>query len=134
MSEDIEKTKRMATGEETLDKDIKGAMLIKMMEDYAMENKDGDLILALANSPLVSETSEAGQTLRFIAEREPDSATAKIQEVRKVREKVAEKRRRGKTKQQVKDNLKIGLEEKIAKGEKKASKYAWQSLIDEMIC
>ena len=49
------------------------------MEDYAMDKRDGDLILELANSPLVSATSEAGQTLHLISERVPDSATAKIQ-------------------------------------------------------
>jgi len=132
MEENIDKAKRMATGKEVLDKDIKGAMLIKMMEDYAMENKDGELILELANSPLVSATSEAGQTLRLIRERFQDSATMKINEVKKIRENVAKKKRRGKTKQETKKNMKNSLEAKIDSS--KTSKYSWEQLIEDMIC
>ena len=134
MKEDIERAKRMATGKEPLSDGIKGAMLIKMMEDYAMEQRDGDLILALANSPLVSETSEAGQTLRLTRERSPDSATARIQEIKKARKDVAKKKRRGKTDKQIKDKMKKDLEEKISKNNKKISKNSWEAFVEEITC
>ena len=132
MADDINKAKRMAIGEELLDPNIKGAMLVKMMEDYAMAAKDGDFILALANSPLVSETSEAGQTLRLIRERVQDSATQKISEIKKEREGVAKKKRRGKTEKDVKKDMKKALDTKIKT--KKVSKYDWNNLISEIAC
>jgi len=134
MMENIDKAKRMAIGEESLDSNIKGAMLVKMMEDYAMDQKDGEFILELANSPLVSETSEAGQTLRLIREREPDSATAKMQEVKKERENAAKKKRKGKTKKQITDKMKKSLGEKISQKKRKVNKYAWESFINEITC
>ncbi|HDY66708.1 MAG TPA: hypothetical protein ENH85_02830 [Candidatus Scalindua sp.] len=134
IDEDIEKAKRMAIGEQPLEEGIKGALLVKMVEDYAMDNKDGELILALANSPLVAETSVAGQTLRLIAERIPDSATAKIKEVEKERKKVAKKKLKGKTVKQVKAEIKQDLKGKLEKDSKKISKFSWQALINEVTC
>ena len=134
IDEDIEKAKRMAIGEQPLEEGIKGALLVKMVEDYAMDNKDGGLILALANSPLVAETSVAGQTLRLIAERIPDSATAKIKEVEKERKEVAKKKLKGKTVKQVKAEIKQDLKGKLEKDSKKISKFSWQALINEVTC
>jgi len=134
METNIERAKKMATGVEPLDNNIKGAMLVKMMEDWAMENRDGAFIAELVKSPLVSETSEAGQTLRLTRERTPDSATAKIQEVKKTREEVAKKRRRGKTQAQERGKIKEGLDKKMEQGKKKISKRSWDSLIDEIAC
>jgi len=134
MEDNIERAKAMAIGEEPLDKDIKGAILVKMIEDYAMENEDGELILALANSPLVSETSVAGQTLRLIGERIQDSATRKIKEIEKERKEVAKKKLKGKTTKQVKAELKKDLKGKIEEKSKKISKHSWEALINEIIC
>ncbi|HDZ18822.1 hypothetical protein LCGC14_1113800 [marine sediment metagenome] len=134
MEDNIERAKAMAIGEEPLDPDIKGAILVKMIEDYAMENEDGELILALANSPLVSETSIAGQTLRLIGERVPDSATAKIKEVERERKKVAKKKLKGRTAIQEKEQIKKGLKEELKEKTKKISKHSWEALIDELTC
>lgn len=134
MEDNIERAKAMATGEEPLDKDIKGAILVKMIEDYAMENKDGELILALANSPLVSETSIAGQTLRLIGERIPDSATAKIKEIERERKKVAKEKLKDRTAIQEKEKIKKGLKEKLKEKSKKISKSSWEALINELTC
>jgi len=132
MEQDIEKAKRMALGEEALDPDIKGATLIKAIEDYAMENRDGQLLQDLANSPLITETSEAGQTLRLLAERDPDSAMAKMQEVRAEREKVAKVRKKGKTTTQIKSEMKGNLNEKISKT--KPNKSSWEKLLLDISC
>lgn len=132
MLSDLEKAKRIATGKEELPKEIKGASLIKAMEDYAMETKDGELALELAKSPLVSETSEAGQTLRLTRERTPDSATAKIKEVISEREKSAERKLKGKTSSGIKNDFKNNIKEKIIKS--RPTKYDWNNFIDSIKC
>jgi len=132
MAKDIEKAKRIAIGEEPLPKGLKGATAIKAVEDYAMEQADGALAMKLAKSPLMKETSEAGQTLRLLAEREPDSATAKIREVILERKNAIEKKLKGITSEKVKSKMKDSLKKKIAKT--KTSKYTWNNLVEEIVC
>ena len=134
MTSDIAKARRIAIGIEPLPKEIKGATALKAMEDYAMEKGNGKLALELANSPLARETSEAGQTLRLIAEREPDSATARIQEIVRERTKATEVKLRGQSAKKVKSGMKVDLDSKIAKAKAKPTKYAWTTLIDEITC
>jgi hypothetical protein len=74
----------------------------------------------------------AGQTLRLAAERTPDSATAKIREIQKVREEIANKKMGGKTAGKLKEELKQGLKEKIAKT--KATIKDWNAFLDEIKC
>jgi len=100
------------------------------MEDYAMETKNGRLAAELARSPLVSETSVAGQTLRLTAERTPDSAVAKIKEVAKIRETEAKKKAKGKSLDKIEAEIKKSLKEKIAK----KSKLDWQIFVDNITC
>jgi len=97
-----------------------------------METGDGLLARDLARSPLLKETSEAGQTLRLLAEREPDSATAKIREVAKAREEVATKKLRGMNETKAKSEIKSGIKEKVAKT--KANNYDWVRLVDDFTC
>jgi len=132
MTKDIELAKRIATGKEPLPPNLKGATAIKAMEDYAMETGDGLLARDLARSPLLKETSEAGQTLRLLAEREPDSATAKIREVALERTAVAEKKMKGLKPDKIKSEIKKGITEKVAKA--KVNKYDWKNLISEIQC
>ena len=132
MTKDIELAKRIATGKEPLPPNLKGATAIKAMEDYAMETGDGLLARDLARSPLLKETSEAGQTLRLLAEREPDSATAKIRELALERTAVAEKKLKGLKPDKIKSEIKAGIKQKVAKV--KANKYDWKNLISEIQC
>jgi len=64
---------------------LRGGALIKAAEEYIKQTGDSKMAYELANSPLVSETSAAAQEMRLAAEREPDSATARLQEIRKIR-------------------------------------------------
>jgi len=132
MDRDIEMAKRISTGKESLPKELKGATALSAMEDYAMETRDGQLALDLANSPIASEISTAGQTLRLTVERTPDSATAKIREIVKEREKVVEKKLKGKTADKTKSEIKKGLQDKITKA--KPSKYDWNAFVDSITC
>lgn len=83
---DVEKARRVINGTEPLPEGIKGTSLITGMEEYIKKNPNADLAYELANSPLVSETSLAAQELRLAAERNPDSATAKLIEIKKARQ------------------------------------------------
>jgi len=132
MSKDIERAKRIALGQEALPEGLKGAAVVKALEDYAMETRNGQLAQQLANSPLVTEISKSGQTMRLAAEREPDSATAKIREIAKERETVAEKKLRGRNKTQVESEIKKGLTEKIKS--QKPTKASWEKFLEEIKC
>ena len=132
MKTDIEKAKRVATGKEVLPPELKGSTALKAMEEYAMETRDGQLASELANSPLASETSVAGQTLRLLAEKDPNSAIIKIQEIMKERQMSAEKKLLGKTPEKVKTEIKESLKEKVKKN--KPSKKSWERFIDEITC
>lgn len=129
---DIEKAKRVALGIEPLPEGLNGATVIATMEKYALENKDGELMAELAKSPLVSETSMAGQTLRMTAEREPESAVRKIKEIIKTRKEAIEKKLKWKKPEQIKSGIKKSLEKEIEKT--KPNKYSWEKLITEITC
>lgn len=80
---DLEKSRSIIRGEEPLPDGLKGTALITAMEEHLKNNPDADIAQELANSPLVSATSEAAQELRLAAERTPDSATSKLSELKK---------------------------------------------------
>jgi len=86
---DIEGARAIVRGERSLPSDLKGTSLIIAMEEHIKNNPSADLAFELANSRLVSETSAAAQELRLAAERTPDSATARLVEIRKAREEKA---------------------------------------------
>lgn len=86
---DIDAARAVIRGDKPLPDGLRGTALITAMEDYIKKNPDADMAYELANSPLVSATSEAAQELRLAAERTPDSATAKLQELRQAQEKQA---------------------------------------------
>lgn len=89
VNSDLERARAVIRGDRPLPAGMKGTALITAMEDYIKKNPDPDLAYELANSPLVTATSEAAQELRLAAERTPDSATAKLQELRQAQEKQA---------------------------------------------
>jgi len=128
----MDRVHRIVNGQESLPSEINAGMFVSTIDTLAMETRDGKLALDLLNSPLVTETSVAGQTLRFLQEREQDSATAKMNELKKAREKGVEKRRGKKSEAQTKEQMKKQLEKRIRKT--KPSKYAWTQLIDEIQC
>ena len=132
MIQDINRAKRIATGKEALPKDLLGITAWKAMETYAMETNDAQLALDLAKSPIATENSEAAQTLSFTRGRDPDTATAKIQEVIKTRESSTEKKLSGKKPTKVKEEIKNSVKEKVMKS--KPSKHDWAAFIREIKC
>lgn len=85
---DLDKARAVIRGEEPLPSGMKGTALITAMEDYIKKNPNADLAYELANSPLVTGTSEAAQEMRLAAERTPDSAAAKLAEIKAAQAKI----------------------------------------------
>ncbi len=83
LSSDFEQARAITRGEVPLPKEINASMFIRGMEEYVKESGSTELAYEVANSPLVTATSEAAQTLRFAQEREPDSASSKLAQIRK---------------------------------------------------
>lgn len=92
MLQDPERVQRIISGAEKLPSDIRGGSFIKAVEEAALEKSDAVTLEKLAKSKLTSETSVHAQEMRMLAERDPDSVVAKIQEVRKAREQALKKR------------------------------------------
>lgn len=129
LMKDEEKTLNVIRGIEPLPKGLKGTALIVAMEERIKKTGDAKLALELANSPLVAETSVAAQELRLAAEREPDSLTAKLIDLRETRKKAVEKKRKKTEKQAVKEET-----AKIDKQVKKVDKSAWSKFLQEIEC
>lgn len=130
---DIERARRIVTGAEALPDGLRAGMLIKTLEEYAMKTGDPELAFELANSQLVSETSIHAQELRLLAERSPDSATARLNQIKKIRREEANKN--VKLGQTIDDAIRESLKE--LKGEVKKSrpkKEDWTSFVDSIKC
>jgi hypothetical protein len=108
----LEVARAIVRGEKPLPEGLHGTSLITAMEEYIKAHPSTDLAYELANSRLISETSVAAQELRLAAERTPDSATAKIIEIKKAREakvKALETRRTVERKSIKKETAKLNL-------------------------
>ncbi len=129
--EDIEKARKMVKGDIPMESGLKGEMLIKAMEDYAQKKGDVEMLRDIANSPLVSETSAHAQAMRILAERDPDSVVAKLQDIKKAKEAQVEKKTGKKVSQAKKDVVK---EIKKSMEVTKPKKEDWASFIKEIQC
>lgn len=131
MNRDLELATKMVKGEVPMEAGLKGEMLIKAMEDHAQAKGDTQLLMDIAKSPLVSETSAHAQAMRILAERNPDSAVAKIQEISKQRQTNVEQRTK-KTFSQAKKEVIDQIQTEMKKVKPKASD--WASFIESIKC
>lgn len=87
---DFEKTRRIIRGEEPIPEGVNAGPIVIAMEEHLKGIKDPkvayDLAYELANSPLDTKISKAGQELSMNRGREADSFTSRIAEVKKARE------------------------------------------------
>jgi len=127
---DIEKARKVIMGEEPLPDGLNPVSAIIAMEEYVKKNPDIKLIEELANSRLISETSVAAQTLRLAAEREPDSATAKFQELKKAREEKTHLKDINKTKKE----LTKKYETETKKVNLPKEELSWNRFLESIIC
>lgn len=132
MKSDPARVERIATGEEQLPVGMKPATPLSVMEDYAMETKNGELALKLAKSPLTSQISEAGSELSLSRMRTPDSPVESIVQVNKRLEKSSGSKLRGKTTDVARAEIKTSLVKEITKI--KPNKYDLINLLDQIVC
>ncbi len=128
LNKDIEQARRMIVGDEPIPSSISPTLLLKAVEDHALRTNDVGLIKDLARSPITSESSIHAQEMRMMAERNPDSAVARLQEIKKIKEESIKKS--GLTKEKVVFELK----ERIKKEKAKQTRESWSSFIDSIQC
>lgn len=78
----IDEARAVLRGEKPLPEGLRGTSVIIAAESYLKVHPDPVLVHELANSPYVSATSYGAQEMRLAAEREPDSLSAKLQELK----------------------------------------------------
>jgi len=136
--EDYERAKRIAFGLEAPPLGVQKFMVFKTVEDLA--NKQGDIntIIKLSQSRLTTESSEAAQTLRILAERDPLSPVSAIRDIVRIREKTAEKRLASKktTLQKERATLKKTYRTQIRAESVKIrpTKETWASFVQSIQC
>ncbi len=94
LQNDMEGVRQIFRGQRDLPKGLNPSALVVATETFLKENKIADapqIVSEMLNSNLVSESSVAGQTLRLLAERDQNSAMAKLQDIKKYREAKATK-------------------------------------------
>lgn len=136
INNDFEKARRIIRGEEPSPKNIKNDVsLVTAMEEHIANEKDvekaAEFSRELASSPLVSETSKAGQTLRLTAERDPESVVAQITSVADERAKIFEKKYGKTASSEVKKEM-GKLKETVRKN--MPTKEDWSKFIEEITC
>ncbi len=127
---DPEQAMRVIRGEDPLPEGLRGTALVVAAEEHIKATGNARMAYELANSPLVSETSAAAQELRLAAEREPDSLTRKLQEVKQAREQAAIKKNGNMKK--AKATVKADIKNEIAKAAPKVKD--WAGFLQELKC
>jgi hypothetical protein len=131
VNSNIEDAQAIVRGEKPLPQGLKGTALLTAMEEHLKANPDPQLAYELANSPLVSKTSEAAQEMRLAAEREPDSLTAQAAAIKAAREQSIEKTT-GKPIKDVKNTTIKDIKDSIAKSASK--RPTWDAFIKDLTC
>jgi len=117
-------------GETSLPERMNPVSAIIAAEEYIKKTGDLEMSQALANSPLISETSKAAQIMRMAAEREPDSITAKFQEIKQAKIKA-----NGGEKKIQKEVVKKTSELKsLAKSETIKGSTQWNNILESVKC
>jgi hypothetical protein len=129
ITEDYERAKRIALGQENPPYGLLPESVYKAVELQAEADGSVDLLRQLATSPRVSEATAMGQRIRMLAGRDPDSTVSKIREVADARKKAVEEAR-GVT---VKDEV-SKIKKEVDNQVKKISKGDWKSFIDSIEC
>lgn len=93
-----------------------------------ISNEAADLMYELANSPLTTKISESASEVSLARMREKDSATMKLQEIKKARELKAEKKG-----VKVKESKKQ-LKQEVEKVNLSKEELQWDKFLDEIIC
>jgi len=137
LSNDPARAGRIAMGTERPPEGLLPESVFTAVEDQALKNGDVATLRELATaSSLTSEATGMGQRIRMLAERQPDSPVAKIQEVIKAREQAAVAREQAKLKgakdlERLKSDIAKEIKKKIEKTQTKAN---WSSFVESLRC
>jgi len=133
LTEDYEKAKSIAMGEETPPADILPESVFVAVENKAINEGDVTTLRNLAvTSELTAEATAMGQRIRTLAERDPESPVTAIKEVSKAREESAKKRsKKKKLKTQVKEDV-ADIKKEIKKVSTK--KQEWIDFVKSLEC
>jgi hypothetical protein len=129
INDNIADARAMVRGEKPLPDGLRGTALVTAMEEHIRTSKNAEAAYELANSPLVSETSAHAQEMRLMAERVPDSITAKFKEIKAAREAALEKR--GGVKKAVK-KMTDEIQTEIKK--QKVTPKTWSDFVEQIKC
>lgn len=133
MNNDFERAQRIVTGEEPVPPGISGSFFLNAMDEYNRHTNDVELAEKIANSPIGSAGSIHAQEMRFMRERNPDSSSYRISEVKETREKSVEKKL-GKKTTVAKEKAKVVTEIKTEIDKNAVTKTEWSSFIDSIEC
>jgi hypothetical protein len=129
INDNIDTARAVVRGEQPLPEGLRGTALITAMEEHIKANPNPEMAYELANSPLVSEGSAAAQEMRLMAERVPDSITAKYREIKSAREAAIEKRGGlQKATKSITDDIKKEIKSNASK------RVTWEEFIKEVQC
>lgn len=85
LTNDRPELEKVISGEKPLPNGLRATALVKAVEDHPVLGKDPELLNKLSKSDLTTESSQSAQELRLARERNPDSVTARLNEVRKAK-------------------------------------------------
>lgn len=128
---DIKKAIDIAMGNARPPEGLLPESVFVAVEEHAVKTGDVGLLRDLATSSnLTSEATGMGQRIRMLAERDPESPVAKIQEIAKAKEEAAVKKHGSIKKAKVK--IKEEIKTHIAKSAPKAKD--WAGFLEELKC
>lgn len=130
LEESPEQAHSIAMGNELPPEGILPEAVFTAVENHALEHGDVSTLRDLAtSSSLTTEATGMGQRIRALAERNPDSAVAQIQDVLKAREEKAMKTNKdlGKAKKNIAEDIKKEIS-------KTHTKETWSSFVESLKC
>lgn len=131
LKDDPYKAIQIAMGQELPANDLTPEAVFVAVENHATETADVDLLRRLAEASSLSlEATHMGQRIRMLAERNPNSPVALMQEVVTARE-AASVKRNGPTKQ-ARDKVKKEIKEAIKTANKQ--KEPWSVFLEKIKC
>ena len=124
----IDDMNKIATGEKPLPKELKPGTPLSIAEDYAIKNKDTELLRKLANSPLAKQISESASELSLSRMRDTNSPVKIMRDIAKVKEEAFKKRYAGKSVKEVSDKVVSDIKKKV----KPVDKYDWGNFVKSL--
>jgi hypothetical protein len=133
LTNDYEKARRIAMGEELSPSDVLPESVFVAVENKAVAEQDVATLKDLATSSgLSQEATTMGQRIRTLAERNPESPVTAINEVGKVRKEVAQKRLKTKEVNKIQKEEIKSIKEHIKKVA--PTKESWSNFIRSIQC